>query len=181
MTLKIVGTAAAAVIALAACDTGRSDRATSMAAARSQTGMSTAAPAMGGTPMVGGAVNQAGTTVAPSTPPMPMASPYTGTTTSTMPERAMTPAERRRMALEERRASRRGAGGRMSERDSAYMGGGMVGTAGGMGAPPASALGNPSSVGGVGGSNTASTGPGGTAATGSGNQPGTGGSSQGNR
>ena len=56
----------------------------------------------------------------------------------------------------------------------------MVGTpSGSMGmAPPASALGNPSSVGGIGGSNTASSGPGGTTATGSGNQPGTGGSSQ---
>ena len=56
MAWKIVGTAAAAALALAACETGGSDRATSAAAARSSSGMSAAAPAMGGTPMAGGAV-----------------------------------------------------------------------------------------------------------------------------
>ena len=164
MSWKIVGTAAAAALALVACDTG-SDRATSAAVARSSTGMSSASPTVGGTPMVGGPVNQSATTVAPSPAPMPR---------DTAP---MSAAERRRMEQEERMAARRS--GRMSERDRAYMGGGMVQSSGTMGAPPASSLGNPSSVGGVGGSNTASTGPGGTAATGSGNQPGTGGSSQG--
>ena len=162
MSWKIIGTAAAAVLALAACDTTASDRATSAAAARSNTGMSSASPTVGGTPMVGGPVNQSATTVAPAPAPAPM-----------------TAAERRRMEREERMAARRS--GRMSERDRAYMGGGMVqssGSTGAMAAPPASTLGNPSSVGGVGGSNTASTGPGGTAATGSGNQPGFGGTSQ---
>ncbi|HYI82179.1 MAG TPA: hypothetical protein VEX11_03090 [Acetobacteraceae bacterium] len=161
MSWKIVGTAAAAALALVACDTG-SDRGTSAAVARSSTGMSSASPTVGGTPMVGGPVNQSATTIAPSQPPM-----------ATAP---MSAAERRRMARDERR------GGSVSERDRAYMGGGMVqssGSAAAMGAPSAASLGNPSSVGGVGGSNTASTGPGGTAATGSGNAPGTGGGGRG--
>lgn len=182
MSWKIVGTATAAVLALAACDTNRSDRSTSAAAARSvQMPSASASPAVGSTPALGGPINQSATTVAPSTTPMPMATAPTGT----MSDRRMSAAERRRMERDERRASGR-RGGSMSDRDRAYMGGGMVGGSGGstgmsgsMGAPAASSLGNPSSVGGVGGSNTASSGPGGTSATGSGNQPGTGGSSRG--
>ncbi len=134
MVRKLFGTAIAAALALAACGTGRSDPATSAAAARSSTGMSSASPTMGGTPAVGGPVNQSATTVAPANPPMPMAtgpvgSPSMGPSSmGAMPERRMSAAERRRMGREERRASRRG--GSMSDRDRAYMGGGMVGSVG---------------------------------------------------
>ena len=172
MSWKIVGTGAVA-LALGAC-VGQSDRATATAAA-SRPAMPSSASA---SPTMGGSVNQGATNVSPA---MPMAMPMGTMPTGTMPMASpsgerMTAAERRRQAREARRGNRTA----MSDRDRAYMGGGMVGTpSGSMGmAPPASALGNPGSVGGVGGSNTAATGPGGTTASGSGNQPGTGGSSQ---